>query len=196
MHCACLEAEERPDAQLPRTDLNSRLLPQAHRACNCIKSGYLAANALVLMVALADTTLQSSRTSATPTRQSLKLLSGRNDRQASPCEANGHSAKRSKLLRFKTFEEFKDALRPFCLPGGYYRDPSGAILPLTIAEIDKLDPNGFYEPGNVRLLVHGLNYIKKDRRDDTVLFEVITGLKERFDVTRVAQLGAVGLPGA
>ncbi|PWN25008.1 hypothetical protein BDZ90DRAFT_91689 [Jaminaea rosea] len=106
------------------------------------------------------------------------------------------SRQRRRRLRFKSVEELADAIRPQCLPGGYYRDPSGAVLPLTLADIDRIDSNGYYEHGNVRLLLHGLNMLRGNAQGDALLVETLANLKKWFDFSILDSYGDVGLPGA
>lgn len=106
------------------------------------------------------------------------------------------SRQRRRRLRFKSVEELADAIRPQRLPGGYYRDPSGAVLPLTLADIERIDPDGFYEHGNVRLLLHELNMLRDNAQGDALLVKTLTNLKKWFDFSILDSYGDVGLPGA
>lgn len=49
---------------------------------------------------------------------------------------------------------------------GFYQDPSGALLPLTVASLDRIDCSRPYDTDNVRLLYLGLNLLRNDGLDD------------------------------
>lgn len=53
-------------------------------------------------------------------------------------------------------------IKEYYVGNGCYQDPTGAVPPLGVAEIDRRIPALGYVEGNVRPLLGGLNYSKRD----------------------------------
>lgn len=73
---------------------------------------------------------------------------------------------------------------------GNYQDPSGAIFPLELAELDRLDSADGYSEGNMRLILGALNRGKMTSRDDRKWSPWLEGLKTHGDLEEVARVRA------
>lgn len=62
------------------------------------------------------------------------------------------------------------------LGGGFVQDASGLQVPLGLVGLDRVDPNGGYCLENVRLLLIGLNLLKRDDPDDSQVKGYLTHL--------------------
>lgn len=60
---------------------------------------------------------------------------------------------------------------------GLYRDPTGLLLPIRMAGLDRVDPGRGYFKGNVRLLATSLNVARGDEEDNTGLLDGICQLQ-------------------
>lgn len=78
----------------------------------------------------------------------------------------GGRAKRRTLVGAGTISA---VATPVYVKHARYQDACGAVLPIKHAAIDKIVPSGTYSLNNMRLLVHGLNYLKSTWHGDTAI---------------------------
>ncbi|CAO1630822.1 unnamed protein product [Parajaminaea phylloscopi] len=60
--------------------------------------------------------------------------------------------------------------------GGNFQDISGVVLPIEFASIDRIDPKGRYEMGNVRVIFSGFNLLRSDAPDDSSIQMWLDGI--------------------
>lgn len=69
-----------------------------------------------------------------------------------------------------------------------YRDPSGVRLPIGMASLDRLDPDGHYSLENLRILFTPFNLIRRAAQDDIgitrYLEQIDPGATERADALK------------
>ncbi|CAO1625583.1 unnamed protein product [Sympodiomycopsis kandeliae] len=82
----------------------------------------------------------------------------------------------------RSYDDFKTMIGELHVPGsrwqgGGYMDPSGAVLPMEMAGVDRLDSDLRYTPDNCRILFGPLNSLKKDQLVDTCLWDYLQQIR-------------------
>lgn len=70
---------------------------------------------------------------------------------------------------------------------GFVEDACGLKVPLGLVGLDRIDPEGGYRVGNVRLLLTGLNLLKNNCIDDSLIIGYLNHLKSSQNVRIEAQ---------
>jgi hypothetical protein len=84
-------------------------------------------------------------------------------------------------------EMLVDMVRKAYIGGGYVQDGVGIRAPLWTMDIDRIDPKGGYVESNIRLLLHGLNFVKRDDPDDREIIAPMLHYKQSSRIKELAE---------
>jgi hypothetical protein len=75
-------------------------------------------------------------------------------------------------------DDLVQLIKKHWIGNGCIQDAAGFRGPLLLTSLDRIDSRGHYSKGNVRLLLLGLNLLKK-QHDDAVLIDYLSHLRSR-----------------
>lgn len=76
-----------------------------------------------------------------------------------------------------TLSGIVDLVKSRWIGKGYVQDTSGLQAPLHLLGLDRIDPDGGYRVGNIRLLLTGLNFLKNNSANDKQVIQYLLHLK-------------------
>jgi hypothetical protein len=107
----------------------------------------------------------------------LKLRSTYAVKKREGCDWN-FKAKRSTLK----LADIMSMVKARWIGDGFVQEACGARVPLGLVGLDRIDPEGGYRAGNVRLLLTGLNLLKNDSPNDTRIVGYLNHLSNNAKV--------------
>lgn len=164
---------------------------QLCKGCNLVKAGFYQDEALVLINALRAGKYRLEDGFMRPQDPLPHSELDSDDERLIDAWAAARLTCKAPWTRRK--EDLVEMLKEVYVSPGRYLDPTGVVLPITLAEVDKLDPSKGYQRSNIRALLGGLNWLKSTSNHDHGLETWLQGLKESAVSAKVQTLLAAGV---
>ncbi|CAO1625513.1 unnamed protein product [Parajaminaea phylloscopi] len=158
------------DARTPRCRggrYDAANIAMVHWGCNAVKAGFPKQNALILLQKLRLAQWQVIDGFVEPTSHDVVAVSGQDQVYIQKWAQRMVKACSQRRPTTLTKDQLLSLVQQRWMGEGNVRDASGAVFPLTLMSIDRIDCSRGYEASNVRLLFWPLNWLRRECRDDT-----------------------------